>query len=90
MNKTDFIAKVSEKSEMDKKTTTMVVNAAIDVITESLASKDSIQITGFGTFKTVHKDERTARNPKTGENVVVAAKDVPKFSFADSIKNAVK
>ena len=41
------------------------------------------------TLYSVHKDARTARNPRTGETVMVDAKNAVKCKFGKSIKEAV-
>lgn len=45
-------------------------------------STDPVIIKGFGTFKTVTRKARTARNPKTGEAVQVPEKTVLAFKAA--------
>jgi DNA-binding protein HU-beta len=47
------------------------VTGAIDRIT---GAGERVTIRGFGTFKVVQRNERMARNPKTGEPVKVAAR----------------
>lgn len=46
----------------------------------------SVIIKGFGTFKTVTRAERTARNPQTGGEVLVPAKTVLTFKAAKPAK----
>ncbi|HIJ95803.1 MAG TPA: hypothetical protein HPP94_08730 [Desulfuromonadales bacterium] len=46
------------------------------------ASPEPVIIKGFGTFKTVTRKARTARNPKTGEAIQVPAKTVLTFKAA--------
>ena len=45
-------------------------------------SPEPVIIRGFGTFKTVARAARTARNPRTGEEVLVPAKTVLSFKAA--------
>lgn len=90
MNKTEFIEAVAEQAGVSKKDTKSVIEAVMEVVTETLKNGNSIQLTGFGTFKSVYKEASTARNPKTGEVVSVPAKNVPKFVFGKTIKEAIK
>ena len=53
MTKTEFISKVSESIGADTAQAASVVNAVLDVITDIVASGDSLAIPGFGTFGTV-------------------------------------
>ena len=51
---------------------------------------DSVVIPGFGTFEKRHRDERTGRNPQTGEATTIAATDVPAFKAGKGFKDRVK
>ena len=90
MNKTDLINKTAEITGTSKKDAGTVINTVIDIISTELKEGREVSISKFGTFKSVHKDESVARNPKTGEKVVVPAKNVPKFTFAENIKESLK
>ena len=89
MNRVEFIDAVSAKTEVDKKVVAAVVAAYNEVVTETLAAGDSVSFVGFGTYKPVAKAARTARNPKTGETVKVAAKTIAKFSPSSALSAAV-
>ncbi|MEY3784630.1 MAG: hypothetical protein RLZZ230_952, partial [Candidatus Parcubacteria bacterium] len=45
---------------------------------------------GFGIFEAKMRAAREARNPRTGETVMVPAMRVPKFRAAKALKDAVK
>ena len=47
--------------------------------------EDSVNISGFGTFKVVDVAARLARNPKTGEAIRVAAKTAVRFKASKLI-----
>lgn len=51
MNKTELIAALAEKTGSNKKDAEKAINAFVDVVTESLANGDKIQIVGFGSFE---------------------------------------
>ena len=55
------------------------VNAVCEVISEALAKEDAVRIAGLGTFATTSGSTRTGRNPRTGENVSIAATKAPWF-----------
>ena len=82
--------KVSEKAGITKKDAELITRSVIDVIRDSLAEGEEIKIKGLGKFYTVDKSETMAKNPVTQEPVVVPAKRVPKFSFAESLKDSIK
>ena len=67
-----------------------VVDAIIDNIVATLKKGGEVSIAGLGIFSTKKRAARTARNPRTGESINVAAMNVPKFRAAKALKDAVK
>ena len=59
------------------------------MIGEALADGEDVRILGFGTFGTRARPARIARNPRTGENVSVAASTVPVFKPGRPLRSAV-
>ena len=89
MNKTELISAVAEKSEVSKKDTEAVLNTAMDIIKETVASGDDVRLIGFGTFTIAERAEREGRNPQTGEVMKIAASKSPKFKAGKAFKDAV-
>ncbi len=90
MNKTELIAAVAEKADLSKKDAEKAIKAFTETVTEALAGGDKVQLVGFGTFETVERSAREARNPRTGEPMRVAASRAPKFKVGNALKDAVK
>jgi DNA-binding protein HU-beta len=88
MNKGDLIKKVAEVLNSKKEAQT-AVNCVIQSITEALANKDSVTLIGLGTFKTANRQARKGRNPQTGKEINIPARNVPKFSPGKALKEAV-
>lgn len=89
MNKTELVAAVALKTGETKKSTELTVNALLAVIEETLAAKEEVQIIGFGTFETKHREERQGRNPATGAALTIPASNSPGFKAGKSLKEAV-
>ncbi len=89
MNKTELISLSAERSGMTKKDTERCLNAAIDLITESLAKGEKVQLSGFGTFETKDRGARLGRNPHTNESVEIPATRVPAFKASKALKDNV-
>lgn len=68
-------------------TATSIINATIATITEEFLKGNQIVIKDFGKFELKDKPARKGRNPATGETIDIAAKIVPKFTFASALKN---
>ena len=90
MNKTELISAVAEKTGMTKKDSDKVIAAALEVVTAALAGGEKVQFVGFGGFEVKDHAARTARNPKTGETVMVPASKTVQFKAGKELKNLVK
>ena len=88
MNKTELVAAVAEKAEISKKDADSAVNAVIESIIEAVASKDKVQIVGFGTFEARERKEKIGKNPRTGEEIKIAASVLPEFKAGKDFKDA--
>lgn len=89
MNKTEFVNAIAEKQGIEKKSAEKAVNAVFEGIADVLAAGDKLQVVGFGTFEVRERSERKARNPKTGEEITVAASKVPAFKAGKALKDKV-
>lgn len=89
MNKAELIIAISEKSGLEKNKVEAFLNSFIDVVTDIVSSGDRVQLVGFGTFEKRHRESRTGRNPKTGEEIKIDAIDVPAFRPGKLFKEAV-
>jgi hypothetical protein len=50
---------------------------------------DSVQLIGFGTFKVNKRAARTGRNPQTGKEIKIAARNAPAFVAGKALKDAL-
>jgi DNA-binding protein HU-beta len=88
MNKSHIVNEVAEVVAT-KKQAQAAVDCVFDTITKTLKNNGSVSIAGFGTFKTASRQARTGRNPGTGEEIQIKAKNIPKFAPGKSLKEAV-
>lgn len=73
MNKNELIEAVAAKTNFSKAQAGRTVTALAETIIEVLQKGDSISLPGFGTFEVRERSERSGRNPKTGEQLQIAA-----------------
>jgi DNA-binding protein HU-beta len=78
-----------KSTKVTESVTTDVMKSFVGVTTEALKRGDQISLAGFGTWKSVHKEASTGRNPATGETIKIPAKNVPKFKAAKALKDAL-
>ena len=89
MNKSELIAALVEKTEFSKKDAEKALNAFVDVIGGALAKNEKVQLIGFGTFDVKKRPARTARNPRTGAEIKIAASKAPAFKAGKALKDKV-
>lgn len=90
MNKADIIDRISEGTGLTKIETEAVVNGFIHTVIDAMTEGNSIELRGFGTFKVLHRAPRTARNPRTNEELQVPSRHVPVFKPSKDFRNAVE
>ena len=67
----------------------LVVKTVLDTLRNTLAKGERIEIRGFGSFGLNHRPPRKGRNPKTGEAVLVPAKNTPHFKAGKELRERV-
>ena len=88
MNKGDLVNDVV-KVVTTKKEAQAAVDCVFASITQALKKKGAVTLVGFGTFKVDKRKARIGRNPQTGEEIKIKAKNVPKFVAGKALKDAV-
>ena len=79
MNKVELIEALAKKAGVTKQSAKTMLEAYTDIITEQLSQKDEIVLVGFGTFSPRSQNTRLARNPRTGEPVLIKPRTTVKF-----------
>ncbi len=88
MNKGDLVKQIA-KVVNTKKEAQAAVDCVFTTITKALKKKDTVTLTGFGTFKVAQRKARKGRNPQTGAEIKIIAKKVPRFVPGKTLKDAV-
>lgn len=90
MNKGELISKIADDTGITQRQVDTVVTAILDTITGEVATGGKVTLAGFGTFERRHRKARVGRNPQTGEEIQIAASNVPAFSAGKQFKETVK
>ena len=77
MTKAELINLIAEKGDYSKKDAEKALTTVIDSVSETLANGEKISLV------------KTAINPRTKEQITVAAKKVPAFKAGKALKDAV-
>ena len=89
MNKRELIDAVAAHGDMGKDQAGKAVDAVLETVQAELAKGGDIRIAGFGNFVVQHRKASKGRNPQTGAEVDVPARNVPKFQAGKGLKDAV-
>ncbi|MFP5429772.1 MAG: HU family DNA-binding protein [Gammaproteobacteria bacterium] len=89
MNKSELIDAIAASADITKADAGRALDAAVEAITNALKAGDQVTLVGFGTFQVKERAERTGRNPRTGDNIKIAASKVPGFKAGKGLKDAV-
>ena len=79
MTKKEIAKKIAEATGIPLMAVTQIVRMLFGEITEILVAEGSIELRNFGIFKVRKRKPRKARNPRTGESVMVPARTTVKF-----------
>ncbi len=89
MTKADLIDKIASGAGLSKADAGRSLDAALDAIKKSLKKGQKVTLVGFGTFSVAKRKARKGRNPRTGEEIDIAASKTPKFTPGKVLKQAV-
>ena len=89
MNKSELIDAVAKSTKMTKSDIEKILNALTATIQISLTKGNNVQLIGFGTFAVEARAARIGRNPATGKELKISAKNVVKFKVGSKLKDAV-
>jgi len=91
MNKTELIEAVQGKLDegATKKQAEQAVSAVLGAISQGVVSDGKVQVIGFGTFEVKERAARMGRNPKTGEEMQIAASKSVGFKASSNLKSSL-
>ena len=89
MNKVELINEVAQSTGFTKKDIKQVLESVQNVTYNALSNGDIVKLIDGVTLSVVRKEARTASNPRTGETIMVDAKNAVKCKFGKTIKDAV-
>ncbi len=89
MTKADIVDVIASATGLTKVETEAVVDGFIQTVINAMREGKNIEIRGFGSFKVKKRKGRIARNPRTGEQVMVDEHFVPVFKVSKELKHSV-
>lgn len=89
MNKSELIDAIAASAQLTKADAARALDGFTNAVTNALQAGDSVALVGFGTFSVKERAARKGRNPKTGQEIEIAASKVPDFKAGKGLKDAV-
>ena len=90
MNKGELIAGMAEESGVSKADAEKVLNAFLSQVEKALCAEIRSSSPASAALKVKERAERTGRNPKTNEPIVIPAGKMPVFKAGKVLKDAIK
>ena len=90
MTKSELIEVIAKKQRhLPAKDVDLAVKHLLELMGNSLAAGERIEIRGFGSFSLHYRPPRMGRNPKTGDAVALSGKHVPHFKPGKELRERV-
>jgi len=92
VNKAELTDALANHLDMPKTDAARAIEALFGtdgIIARELKADRKVQITGFGSFQSRKRAARTGRNPRTGEDIQIAAANMPTFRAGQGLKDAL-
>ena len=89
ITKTNLIKAIQEKTNCSVSAVNSILDAATEFITQRVADGETVSIKNFGTFSARNRAERSGRNPRTGESIIIEARKVAIFKPGKAFKEIV-
>ena len=87
MLKSELIVRIAERiPHLTQRDVEHIVDAVLEEVVAALSRGDRVELRGFGAFSIKSRPARTARNPRTGEQVTVSEKYVPFFKTGKDLR----
>ena len=89
MSKQDLIDAIAAACSITKDSAKIAVDTMFAEIKASMKKGEDVRLPDFGTFKVAKRKAREGRNPATGATIKIPASNVPKFTPAKGLKDAL-
>lgn len=89
MNKAELIDAMASESGLTKADAKKALEGFVAATSGALKTGDKISLVGFGSFSVSKREARTGRNPQTGKEIQIAAKNVIRFKAGADLTDKV-
>ena len=90
MNKAELIEAMASSAKVSKADAKKALDGFIETTTKALKKGDRVALVGFGSFSVTKRASRKGRNPQTGKEINIKAKNVVRFKAGAELQTKVK
>jgi len=90
MNKAELIEAMASSAKLSKADAKKALDGFIDTTAKALKKGDRVALVGFGSFSVSKRAARKGRNPQTGKEIQIKAKNVVRFKAGAELQSKVK
>ena len=85
MTKLEISRELAERKDMPLADAIKAVDGVIDIMKDAFKNGRNVYLRGLGSFVIKERKERTGRNPRTGEVIIIPARKEVKFNQSQSL-----
>ena len=89
MNKSELVDAIASNSGLSKADSKRALDGMTGAVEGALKKGDKVSLVGFGSFSISNRAARTGRNPQTGKEIQIAARNVVKFKAGADLSKKV-
>lgn len=90
LTKAEMAERLIDELNMTKQEAKQLVEDFFEEMKDSLANNMPVKLSGFGNFELRKKSERPGRNPRTGKEVSITARQVVTFHPGQKLRARVE
>lgn len=85
MTKLEISRELAERKDMPLADAIKAVDGVIDIMKDAFKNGRNVYLRGLGSFTIRERKQKTARNPRTGETIIIPAHKDVKFNQSQSL-----
>jgi integration host factor subunit alpha len=90
LTKADLAELLFDRLGLNKRESKDMVEAFFEIVHGTLVTGKDVKLSGYGNFNIRRKASRPGRNPRTGESIPIAARNVVTFHASHKLKSIVQ
>jgi DNA-binding protein HU-beta len=89
MNKSELIEALADSTDFTKVDVAKVIDSFVEICKKELKKGGEINLVGFVSMKKMKRKARIGKNPRTGKELKIPAKNVVKVKAGKALQDAV-